>query len=244
MKAFFDSLRASLFNGKMSQNQVDGVTLLLKATEGLPLRHRAYVLATTHHETGPMSSDLHWTPRREIWGPTAAQKRYEGRVDLGNTVPGDGKRFMGRGYVQITGRENYRKASSLTGRDLVAEPDLALRADIAARIIVHGMVHGWFTGRKMADFDSYVNMRRVVNGTDRAELIAGYAEKFEECLKLAQPKPVAPVPPAPAPIPPPPDIEPPAASAAPPDAGRNVAAIVIGAVGALIAALAAWIIGG
>jgi hypothetical protein len=141
-KEFFDSIRSSLFNGKMSQNQVDGVTLLLKATEGLPLRHRAYVLATTHHETGPMSSDLHWTPRREIWGPTAAQKRYEGRVDLGNTQPGDGKRFMGRGYVQITGRENYRKASSLTGRDLVAEPDLALRADIAARIIVHGMVHG------------------------------------------------------------------------------------------------------
>lgn len=59
-----------------------------------------------------------------------------------------------------------------------------------------------------------------------------------------QPKPVAPVPPPPAPTPPPPDIEPPAAPAAPPDAGRNVAAIVIGAVGALIAALAAWIIGG
>jgi len=242
MKDFFDAVRARF--GTLAQNQVEGIETLLTATEGLSIRHRAYILATAWHETGPAASSLHMTPRREIWGPTAAQKRYEGRVDLGNTHPGDGQRYMGRGYVQITGRANYRKASSLTGRDLVAEPDLALRADIAARIIVHGMVHGWFTGRKMADFDSYVNMRRVVNGTDRAELIAGYAEKFEECLKLAQPKPAAPVPPAPAPIPASPDIEPPAASAAPPDAGRNVAAIVIGAVGALIAALAAWIIGG
>jgi predicted chitinase len=242
MTDFFDAVRARF--GNLAQNQVEGIETLLTATEGLSIRHRAYILATAWHETGPAASSLHMTPRREIWGPTAAQKRYEGRVDLGNTQPGDGKRYMGRGYVQITGRANYRKASSLTGHDLVAEPDLALRADIAARIIVHGMVHGWFTGKGMADFDSYVNMRRVVNGTDRASLIAEYAEKFEECLKLAQPKPVAPVPPAPAPIPASPDIEPPAASAAPPDAGRNVAAIVIGAVGALVAALAAWIIGG
>lgn len=242
LKPFFDSLRASF--GPLSQNQVDGIELLLQATAGLPLRHQAYILATAWHETGPASSNLHMTPRREIWGPTPAQRRYEGRVDLGNIQPGDGKRFMGRGYVQITGRHNYHRASNIVGRDLVKEPDLALDPAIAARIIVHGMVNGWFTGKKMADFDSYVNMRRVVNGTDRADLIAGYAEKFEAALKLLPDKPakpVAPVPPAPAPIPPPKPETPPAPL---PDAGRGIAAIVLGAAGALIAALAAWIIGG
>lgn len=240
MKPFFDSLRASF--GPLSQNQVGGIELLLKATEGLPLRHRAYILATAWHETGPASSNLHMTPRREIWGPTPAQQRYEGRVDLGNTQPGDGKRYMGRGYVQITGRHNYHRASSIVGEDLVKMPDLALDPSIAAKIIVHGMVNGWFTGKKMADFDSYVNMRRVVNGTDRADLIAGYAEKFETALKLLPAgKPVEPVPPSPAPIPPPKPESPPAPL---PDAGRGIAAIVIGAIMALTAALAAWIMKG
>lgn len=244
MKAFFDKLRASF--GPLSVNQVAGIEFLLKATEGLPLRHRAYILATTWHETGPASSDLHMTPRREIWGPTPAQQRYEGRVDLGNTQPGDGKRFMGRGYVQITGRANYHRASTIVGRDLVANPDLTMDPDIAAKIIVHGMVHGWFTGRKMSDFDSYVNMRRVVNGTDRAELIAGHAEKFEAALKLLpastpQPKPVEPVPPATAPIIPPPAPETPAAAT--PDAGQGIAWGVLGALGTLVAVFAAWVTG-
>ena len=241
-KEFFDAIRP-LFGGTLRQNQVEGLEILLKATEGLPLRHRAYILATSFHETGPASSDLHMTPRREIWGPTPAQKRYEGRVDLGNTQPGDGKRFMGRGYVQITGRANYNRASTIVGRDLVSNPDLTMDPDIAAQIIVHGMLHGWFTGRKMSDFDSYVNMRRVVNGTDRAELIAGHAEKFEAALKLLpasmpQPKPV---PPATAPIPPPAPETPPVPL---PETGQGTTAIIIGALGAIAAAIAAWIFGG
>lgn len=243
MKAFYDSLRDDF--GRLSVNQVAGIEFLLKATEGLPLRHRAYILATTWHETGPASSDLHMTPRREIWGPTPAQQRYEGRVDLGNTQPGDGKRFMGRGYVQITGRANYHRASTIVGRDLVANPELTMDPDIAAKIIVHGMVHGWFTGRKMADFDSYVNMRRVVNGTDKAALIAGYARDFEEALKLlpadAPQKPVVPVPPPPVSEMPPKPETPPAPL---PDAGKGIAAVIIGAIMALTAALAAWIMKG
>jgi putative chitinase len=242
MKAFFESLRAAF--GPLSINQVQGVEHLLKATEGLPSRHRAYVLATAWHETGPSSSSLHMTPRREIWGPTDAQRRYEGRKDLGNTVLGDGKRYAGRGYVQITGRANYQKASLITGKDLVGNPDLALNPEIAGTIIVHGMVNGWFTGRKMADFDSYTNMRRVVNGTDRAELIAGYAEKFEAALKLLPGNLVEGVQPSP----PPPAAQTPgqpsAHPAAPPDAGSSIAAVVLGAAAALIAALVAWIMKG
>lgn len=215
MKEFFARVREAF--GPLSQNQVNGLNLLLAATKALPARHRAYVLATAWHETGPENSILHMTPRLEIWGPTEAQLRYEGREDLGNTEKGDGKRFMGRGYVQITGRANYRRASKLVGQDLVAVPSLAMRPEIASVIIVDGMVNGWFTGKKMADYDSFVDMRRVVNGTDKATLIAGYAEKFEDALDalapvappaviLPLPKPTPPVvtpapTPAPAPVP-------------------------------------------
>lgn len=188
MKAFFDSIRKSF--GPLTNNQVLGTTHLYRATEGLPVQHRAYILATAWHETGPEDSSLHMTPRREIWGPTPAQAGYEGRKDLGNTVLGDGKRYAGRGYVQITGRRNYQRASLLTGRDLVANPDLALDPDIAARIIVHGMTTGWFTGIKLGDCDTYASMRRVVNGTDKASLIASHAMAFEQALKAIEPETV------------------------------------------------------
>jgi putative chitinase len=236
VKTFFETVRAAF--GPLRQAQIAGITALLDATRRLPLRHRAYVLATAWHETGPASSKLHMTPRKEIWGPTPAQKRYEGHKGLGNTVPGDGKRFMGRGYVQITGRANYQKASNLVGKDLAANPDLALDPAIAALIIVDGMKNGWFTGKKMSDFPDYEGMRRVVNGTDKAALIAGYARNFELALQreadTAAPLP-APVPPPPMPVPEP---------AAPKPPGQSIARAVIIALGAIIAAAAAWIIGG
>jgi putative chitinase len=88
-----------------------------------PARIAAF-LAQLYHESGA----LRWP--REIWGPTPAQKRYEGRVDLGNTQPGDGFRFRGRGLIQVTGRFNYRKFSERVRQlhpdapDFEAEPDL------------------------------------------------------------------------------------------------------------------------
>lgn len=68
---------------------------------------------------------------REIWGPTPAQMRYEGRSDLGNTQRGDGMRFMGRGIFQMTGRANYTDMAMRTGLPLVDQPDLAERPDTA-----------------------------------------------------------------------------------------------------------------
>lgn len=79
----------------------------------------AHFIAQTAHESGG------YRFMAEIWGPTKAQVRYEGRADLGNTHAGDGKRYMGRGVLQITGRANYRKYGDLIGLPLEVQPDLA-----------------------------------------------------------------------------------------------------------------------
>jgi hypothetical protein len=209
LSAFYDTIRLRF--GPLSQSQVDGIGILLDATEGLPPDHRAYVLATAWHETGPASRDGHMQPITER-GPRKYFDKYDagtsiGKV-LGNTVPGDGYRFRGRGYVQITGRQNYQKASAITGVDLVANPDLALLPAIAARIIVDGMTKGWFTGKAMKDYADFQTMRRVVNGNDKAALIAGYAAAFRTAINLIgagqdqpsspPPLPMPPKPPAPA----------------------------------------------
>jgi len=85
----------------------------------------ANFIGQTCHESGGFKF------LREIWGPTAAQRRYEGRADLGNTQAGDGKRFMGRGILQITGRANYTEMAMRSGHPLVDQPELAERPDIA-----------------------------------------------------------------------------------------------------------------
>lgn len=96
-----------------------------------PLRAAAF-LAQLAHESG----EFRWM--EEIWGPTDAQKRYEGRADLGNTEPGDGKRYKGRGPIQITGRDGYRRAGQALGIDLENNPDQAATPEVAFQIA------GWY----------------------------------------------------------------------------------------------------
>ena len=99
---------------------------------------------------------------RELWGPTPAQQRYEGRADLGNRQPGDGKRFMGRGLIQITGRANYRACGAALGVDLEADPALLQGDALAARSAC------WFWQRKnlnaLADAGDFVTLTRRING--------------------------------------------------------------------------------
>lgn len=184
MKAFFDAVKP-MFGGKLTQGQVDGMTLILQEAKSLPITHQAYLLATTFHETAFTMQPIYERGRRSYFN------KYEPGTSLGailgNTEDGDGYKYRGRGFVQLTGRANYRKAG------LVDKPDEALKPAAAAAVLVIGCTEGWFTGRTLADYlpGDYVNARRVVNRLDKAQIIAGYARQFESALRFVT-IPVAP----------------------------------------------------
>jgi len=191
-KAFYDALRPHL---NLTTENVAGMEFILDRMEEsrIDLGFAANMIGTFWWETGQRMQ-----PINEYGGAAYFNKRYGPgtRVgkSLGNNSPGDGARFHGRGYVQITGRSNYKKAGAKIGRDLVGNPDLALAPDIAWEIAHRGMTEGWFTGKKLSDYidnkdepDSedlreYANARRVVNGVDRAQEIARLSLQFERAL--------------------------------------------------------------
>lgn len=97
----------------------------------------------------------------ELWGPTAAQRGYEGRADLGNTVPGDGFLYKGRGPIQETGRDNYRRDGRTLGIDLERHPEIVAFPSI-------GLLVGCLFWKRMglnawADRDDGVACSRGVN---------------------------------------------------------------------------------
>jgi len=120
-----------------------------------PKRATAFI-AQIGHESG------HLRYVREIWGPTAAQLGYEGRDDLGNIVPGDGRKYCGRGLIQITGRANYAKCGEALGLDLISHPELLELPQHAA------MSAAWFWKQKglndLADRDEFNTITRRING--------------------------------------------------------------------------------
>src|SRR5690606_33406106 len=87
---------------------------------------------------------------RELWGPTVQQQGYEGRADLGNTVKGDGKRFLGRGMVMITGRHNYVDWSKRLGIDVPDQADAGRRPDHCGVNPCRGDDAGTFTGKSLS----------------------------------------------------------------------------------------------
>ena len=154
----------------------------------------AYVLATAQHETAGT-----YRPIVERGDTERFLRLYEYNIvkakNLGNLEVGDGVRFRGRGYVQITGRANYRRMGARLGIDLEVNPELALDAENAYRILIVGMTEGLFTGARLKDYvdekgkRDFRGARRVVNGSDKAELIAGYAETHLLTLQsMTQPR--------------------------------------------------------
>lgn len=191
-KFFYDHVRSHLFAGKLSVGQVEGMGFILDVWErdhaARDDRWLAYALGTAFHETA-----FTMQPIRERGGDRYFFDNYDPQGkkpavarNLGNTRPGDGVKFHGRGYVQLTGRANYQKCETKFGVELTAtrqDADGVMDRDLAARIMFFGMEAGMFTGRKLADYfhgetQDWVNARRIINRLDRAEDIAGYAKTY------------------------------------------------------------------
>ncbi|RBH52921.1 MULTISPECIES: hypothetical protein [Pseudomonas] len=109
-------------------------------------------------------------------------------ISHGNITQGDGYKYRGRGLVHLTWKSNYQKAKDKFGFDFVSSPELAADYDKAVPIMIWGMLEGVFSGRKLGtyvnnDSKDYEGARNVINGSDRKELIASHAVRFEEVLK-------------------------------------------------------------
>ncbi|WP_200844674.1 MULTISPECIES: hypothetical protein [unclassified Novosphingobium] len=173
--SFFTALRQ--VTGGVTQAQVNILNLLLVAAGGAgwPIGWLAYGLATAWHEA-------RFLPQAE-WGlgkgrPYARAGKY-------------GQSQYGRGLVQLTWDFNYEWADKVLGLNglLLRNFDLALDPAIATRILIKGMEDGAFTGRRLGQYivnrgtpEAFENARRIINGTDKAQLIAAYAERFQAAL--------------------------------------------------------------
>ena len=174
---FFDVVRKELFGGKLTPSQVEGMERILNYRDEKYGHWNddwlAYGLATVFHETAQTMQ-----PIRE-YGSEAylKSKKY---------YP-----WYGRGLIQITWESNYLKYG-------IKRPEDALRWDTALYVMFDGMEKGRFTGKALKHYfndttKDPVNARRIINGTDKAHLIAGYHTKFREALRKAYSAPQKPV---------------------------------------------------
>ncbi|MGI8789151.1 MAG: glycoside hydrolase family 19 protein [Pyrinomonadaceae bacterium] len=173
-KFFFDYVRLHLFGGSLTQSQVSGLTAILDYWEnsysGKDDRWLAYMFATAHHET---------------------DRKFQAIEEYGK---GKGKkyapRYYGRGLVQLTWDYNYKKMGQVFKVDLLNHPELALNLDLAVKIMFYGMMNGSFTGKKLSDYfaagkEDWVNARRIINGLDKANLIASYGKQYYAAIGYA-----------------------------------------------------------
>lgn len=200
---FFDAYAAAF--GALPESKQAGLDALLAAAEAdadiTDIRWLAYMFATVKHECADT-----WKPIEE-YGKGKGHKYGQPVTVMDPEGTSYSNVYYGRGYVQLTWDYNYRNLGKVLGNRLLYEPSLALDADVAYRIMSYGMRNGSFTGARLSRFISgdtcdYVNARKIINGLDQAERIAGYAQKLEQVLRASA---VAAVPggvPAPQPSPP------------------------------------------
>jgi predicted chitinase len=175
--ANFHQIMPNLAEAKRRTYYPHLVKAMIDCEISTPLRAAAF-LAQIAHE----SAELRFM--QELWGPTAQQKKYEPPSDvatsLGNTQPGDGFRYRGRGPIQITGRANYKKYGDLLGVDLVGNPDLAAQPEYAFQTA--GLFWKMRGLNELADVQDFTTITKRINGglTGLAE-----RERYYETAKRA-----------------------------------------------------------
>lgn len=171
---FIARVKQSLFGGKISKTQIDGLLRIVAYRDekwpNMSDEELAYVLATVKHETAHTMQPV---------------------TEYGSKAYLRGKPYwpwIGRGLVQITWKANYARYN-------INKPEDALTWPVALHVLFHGMIFGTFTGKRLAGYiisgarPDYVGARRIINGTDKAALIAGYAKAFLDALKQAKETP-------------------------------------------------------
>jgi hypothetical protein len=159
-----------VFPEELDNEQIDSILLLASMFNEFgdgDLNKLHYIIATAYHESKLRSIKEYRCASHQACYALQNAYWYTG--------------YMGRGYVQLTWQANYQKMEDVFGWPLVSDPDVALEADKAAAITVYGMMEGSFTGKKLNQYINgsevdFYNARRVVNSTNMATLIAGYAE--------------------------------------------------------------------
>lgn len=217
---FYDSIRASAFNGKIDAQQLSGFELILAEADRRQVNNEflSAILATTAWETGFTMQPVReafWVKNAEAW--RKKNLRY---------WP-----YYGRGYVQLTWTRNYQKATDYFVKvlgidvDFVKNPDLVMKPEYSAIILFQGMLDGWFTNKKLSDYldginesdkedlREFTNSRRIINGTDKQVEIGLLSLKMEKALRASgraetgSPMVIAPAPVQPAPQAPAPKVE-------------------------------------
>lgn len=196
-KGGFDILRKTF--GKLSQSQVDAINFIVDAMDkdkSITYPQGAYILATTWHETattmlpiaeygkgkGRPYGTWYKNSKGELYSFNNGSKR---EVYLQSEYP---HLYYGRGETQNTWFDNYEKLSKVFNVDFLNNPDLLLTQEWSTPVTIYSMKNGLYTGKKLSDYinqskKEYVNARRIINGMDKASLIAGYAETFEKALR-------------------------------------------------------------
>ena len=195
---FFAYARRSPFGDRLSQQQVDGLTDILNEWEAhyshLPLTYLACYLGQAFRETGGTMA-----PVRETFATSdkQAMARLETAWTSGTLpsvkTPYWRKGWFGRGRIQVTHAENYSYAQAKSGLPIVANPSLMLDSKADLKVSLPGTIEGWWTrgkhrmsmylDRPDPDFEG---ARRIVNGNDKAKLVATYCEAFLAALRAAE----------------------------------------------------------
>lgn len=193
----FNILRENL--GRLTQSQVDEINFLVgefDKDKSISYPQAAYMLATVWHETAYTMLPIEEYGKGKgrpygTWYKNSKNELYSFKNGNRNTayLHSDYPHlYYGRGYVQLTWWDNYKKAQEKLNDDFLNNPELVMKREYAIKILITGMKEGWFTGRKLSDYlhqskKDYVNARRIINGTDEAQKIANEAVIFERALR-------------------------------------------------------------